>query len=125
MTIQSRVIVFDLSKLGTPPPAINEYPAMHHLLDCERYVETGISINKVKKKMLSSSQASASAGECSYNLLQEVRPNYQGSFYFLTSLRNFDREFELSQGDKVEISTVFQGGYRSFCELDLIEIKRI
>ena len=54
MTIKSRGIVFDLGRAeeGKGPVAINEIPAMHHLLDCQSYVETGVKLNKIKDKFL-------------------------------------------------------------------------
>ena len=34
VTIQSRGIIYDLADKDNDPKAINEIPAMHHLLDC-------------------------------------------------------------------------------------------
>ena len=63
MTVKDRVIIYDLDKAKTSsdnkdkaktmsndnvePQAINEIPAMLHMLDCQSYVETGIRFNYV------------------------------------------------------------------------------
>ena len=53
VTVKSRGIVYDLGLFDTKGPvAINEIPAMHHLLDCQSYVETGVKLNKIKHKFL-------------------------------------------------------------------------
>ena len=64
-------------------------------------------MNKVKKNKL------ANDDRCC-RLAQEIKPNNTGSFYYLTT-----------SADEVESSNVFQGGFRSYSELDLIEMRRL
>ena len=79
---------------------------MHHLLNCQSYVETGISINKIKRNPL---------GGGKYLFLeQEIKSNNKGNYYYLTTKAN-----------EAESSNVFQGGFQTYSELDLIEIRRL
>lgn len=123
VTVKSRGIFYDLSKPKPDDPilikVINEIPAMHHLLDCQKYVETGVKMNKIKNRR------SEKHNVC-YQLSQEIKSNFTGSFYFLkctqTRGNSTSDKRELKQ---VECHSPFMGGYRSFCELDLIEVRRI
>ena len=81
MTVKSRGIIYELGQFFTKGPiAIDEIPAMHHLLDCQNYVEAGIKLNKVKNKVTES--------DVCYQLIQEIEANYTGSFYFLRCSQN-------------------------------------
>ena len=53
---------------------------MHHLLDCQNYVETGVSLSKIKNKTMEDGN--------SYQLTQEIKSNNTGSFYYLRCSQN-------------------------------------
>ena len=66
---------------------------MHHLLNCQSYVETGININKIKIKPQEN-------GGKTLLLEQEIKSNNKGNYYYLTTKAN-----------EAGSSNIFQGGF--------------
>ena len=73
-------MVYDLTK--ETPWVIFEVPAMHHLFDCQRYVESGFILNKIKNMM--------DKNGTNYQLLKKIQTNNSGSFYFISQAHNLE-----------------------------------
>ena len=50
LTIGGMAIIYDLNR--DEPNAIREVPALNHLMNCQRYVESGIQIMKIKNRFI-------------------------------------------------------------------------
>lgn len=117
LTIQNRAIVYDLRK--QEPISILDVPAMHQLLDCQTYVETGLVFTNIKT--LQPSELGIQS-----TLMKQILSNNSASFYMLRQTKQVFADADAQEDySREESPSPVLGLYITYCALDLIELRRL
>ena len=117
VTVKNRGMAFDLNQ--EQPTSIKEIPGMDDLLDPEYYVETGFTPQNIARK-------TGAMGEKYLHTL-EIRPDSSGGLYYLHQdykALNNPSDTETNNKKKEGVSP-FLGCYRSYCEMDYLDISNM